>query len=74
MKRIEEQAKRLDQEYQGIAQLFHQFCQQAGGLAEQYHFFSWPDYEETPPLFAQTVTCCWNPVGCWMTHQGCCSN
>ena len=50
MKRIEEQAKRLDQEYQGIAQLFHQFCQQAGGLAEQYHFFSWPDYEETPPL------------------------
>ena len=25
MKRIEEQAKRLDQEYQGIAQLFHQF-------------------------------------------------
>lgn len=33
MKRIEEQAKRLDLEYQGIAQLFDQFCQQAGGLA-----------------------------------------
>lgn len=30
MKRIEEQAKRLDLEYQGIAQLFDQFCQQAG--------------------------------------------
>jgi len=50
MKRIEEQAKRLDQEYQGIAQLFDQFCQQAGGLAEQYHFFNWPDFEDTPPL------------------------
>ncbi|MCX7133990.1 hypothetical protein [Aeromonas sp.] len=50
MKRIEEQAKRLDQEYQAIAQLFDQFCQQAGVLAEQYHFFNWPDYEDTPPL------------------------
>ncbi|WAG11597.1 hypothetical protein NRZ32_00075 [Aeromonas dhakensis] len=50
MKRIEEQARRLDQEYQGIAQLFDQFCQQAGTLAEQYHFFNWPDYEDTPPL------------------------
>ncbi|WP_439843239.1 hypothetical protein [Aeromonas taiwanensis] len=50
MKRIEEQAKRLDQEYQEIAQLFDQFCQQAGALAERYHFFSWPDYEESPPL------------------------
>ncbi|MGY3893188.1 hypothetical protein [Aeromonas enterica] len=50
MKRIEEQARRLDQEYQEIAQLFDQFCQQAGGLAEQYHFFNWPDYEDTPPL------------------------
>ncbi len=50
MKRIEEQAKRLDQEYQEIAQLFDQFSQQAGALAERYHFFSWPDYEESPPL------------------------
>lgn len=50
MKRIEEQARRLDQEYQGIAQLFDQFCQQAGVLAERYHFFNWPDYEESPPL------------------------
>lgn len=50
MKRIEEQARRLDQEYQEIAQLFDQFCQQAGTLAEQYHFFNWPDYEDTPPL------------------------
>ncbi|WP_421184652.1 hypothetical protein [Aeromonas hydrophila] len=50
MKRIEEQARRLDQEYQEIAQLFDQFCQQAGALAEQYHFFNWPDYEDTPPL------------------------
>ncbi|MGY3959710.1 hypothetical protein [Aeromonas popoffii] len=50
MKRIEEQAKRLDQEYQAIALLFDQFCQQAGLLAEQYHFFNWPDYEDTPPL------------------------
>ncbi|MBX9566405.1 hypothetical protein FKF78_14085 [Aeromonas hydrophila] len=50
MKRIEEQARRLDLEYQEIAQLFDQFCQQAGTLAEQYHFFNWPDYEDTPPL------------------------
>ena len=48
MKRIEEQARRLDQEYQGIAQLFDQFCQQAGVLAERYHFFNWPDYEGRP--------------------------
>ncbi|MGH1410153.1 MAG: hypothetical protein ACRAUW_11615 [Aeromonas sp.] len=50
MKRIEEQARRLDQEYQAIGQLFEQFCQQAGALAEQYHFFNWPDYEDSPPL------------------------
>ncbi|MFH7527429.1 hypothetical protein ACK32A_16435 [Aeromonas enteropelogenes] len=50
MKRIEEQARQLDQEYQAIAQLFDQFCQQAGTLAEQYQFFSWPDYEDSPPL------------------------
>lgn len=50
MKRIEEQARRLDQEYQAIAQLFDQFCQRAGGLADQYRFFKWPDYEDTPPL------------------------
>ncbi|MEZ6966568.1 MULTISPECIES: hypothetical protein [Aeromonas] len=50
MNRIEEQARQLDQEYQAIAQLFDQFCQQAGTLAEQYQFFSWPDYEDSPPL------------------------
>ena len=50
MKRIEEQAQLLDQEYQGIALLFDQFCQRAGTLAKQYKFFSWPDYEDTPPL------------------------
>ncbi|MGL5294076.1 MAG: hypothetical protein ACRDBT_12755 [Aeromonas sp.] len=50
MKKIEEQARRLDQEYLAIEQLFEQFCQQAGGLAEQYHFFNWPDYEDSPPL------------------------
>jgi hypothetical protein len=50
MKRIEEQARRLDQEYQAIAQLFDHFCQRAGALAEQYSFFKWPDYEDTPPL------------------------
>ncbi|MGY3945530.1 hypothetical protein [Aeromonas tecta] len=49
MTRINEQAKRLDGEYLAISQLFDQFCQQAGGLAEQYSFFNWPDYEETPP-------------------------
>lgn len=50
MARIEEQAKRLDADYLAISQLFDQFCQQAGSLAEQYHFFNWPDYEDTPPL------------------------
>lgn len=50
MKRIEEQAQLLDLEYQGIALLFDQFCQRAGTLAKQYKFFSWPDYEDTPPL------------------------
>lgn len=50
MTRIDEQAKRLDEEYLAISQLFDQFCQRAGALAEQYHFFKWPDYEDTPPL------------------------
>lgn len=50
MTRIDEQARRLDEEYLAISQLFDQFCQQAGALAEQYHFFNWPDYEDTPPL------------------------
>lgn len=50
MKRIEEQAQRLDREYQGIGQLFDQFCQRAGALSKQYRFFNWPDYEDTPPL------------------------
>lgn len=50
MKRIEEQAKLLDQEYQGIGLLFDQFCQRAGALSKQYKFFNWPDYEDTPPL------------------------
>ncbi|MGY3869365.1 hypothetical protein ACW5W4_07475 [Aeromonas crassostreae] len=50
MKSIDEQARRLDREYLAIGQLFDQFCQQGGALAEQYHFFSWPDYEETPPM------------------------
>lgn len=50
MTRMDEQARQLDREYQAINQLFDQFCQLAGALAEQYHFFSWPDYEETPPL------------------------
>ncbi|MCS3460561.1 hypothetical protein [Aeromonas sp. BIGb0445] len=50
MTRIEEHARQLDREYQALNQLFNQFCQLAGALAEQYHFFSWPDYEETPPL------------------------
>ncbi|MGL4250282.1 MAG: hypothetical protein ACRCR1_06485 [Aeromonas sp.] len=50
MTKIEEQARRIDQEYQAIGLLFDQFCQQAGALAEQYHFFSWPDYEDSPPL------------------------
>lgn len=50
MMRIDEQARRLDQEYLAISQLFDQFCQRAGALAEQYHFFKWPDYEDTPPL------------------------
>lgn len=49
MTRIDEQARRLDEEYQAISQLFDQFCQQAGALAEQYRFLKWPDYEETPP-------------------------
>lgn len=50
MKRIEEQAQRLDREYQGIGLLFEQFCQRAGALSKQYRFFNWPDYEDTPPL------------------------
>ena len=50
MTRIDEQAKRLDKEYQAISQLFDQFCLRAGTLAEQYRFFKWPDYEDTPPL------------------------
>lgn len=50
MTRIDEQARRLDEEYLAISQLFDQFCQRAGALAEQYHFFKWPDYEDTPPL------------------------
>ncbi|MGL4715295.1 MAG: hypothetical protein ACRCWL_05235 [Aeromonas sp.] len=49
MNKIEKQARQLDHEYQCIGQLFDQFCQQAGALAEQYHFFNWPDYEESPP-------------------------
>ncbi|MGL5815152.1 MAG: hypothetical protein ACRCYW_17765 [Aeromonas sp.] len=50
MTRIEDQAKRLDADYLALSQLFDQFCQLAGSLAEQYHFFNWPDYEDTPPL------------------------
>ena len=49
MKSIEEQASRLDKEYLAITQLFDPFCQQAGVLAEQYHFFCWPDDEEARP-------------------------
>lgn len=63
MKRIEEQARRLDQEYQAIGQLFDQFCQQAGALAEQYHFFNWPDYEDSPPL-SRAFTLLGNPASC----------
>ncbi len=61
MKRIEEQARRLDLEYQEIAQLFDQFCQQAGTLAEQYHFFNWPDYEDTRPSPGPSP--CWGATG-----------
>ncbi|EOD55063.1 hypothetical protein [Aeromonas molluscorum] len=49
MKSIEEQASRLDKEYLAITLLFDQFCQQAVVLAEQYHFFCWPDDEEARP-------------------------
>ena len=47
---IDERARRLDREFLAICQLFDQFCQQGGTLAEQYRFFGWPDYEETPPM------------------------
>ncbi|MFM4825262.1 hypothetical protein ACEUDJ_10095 [Aeromonas bivalvium] len=50
MTSIDERARGLDRDYLAICQLFDQFCQQGGSLAEQYHFFRWPDYEETPPM------------------------
>lgn len=50
MPSIDERARGLDRDYLAICQLFDQFCQQGGSLAEQYHFFGWPDYEETPPM------------------------
>ena len=62
MKRIEEQAKRLDLEYQGIAQLFDQFCQQAGSQSSITSSIG-PTLKTRRPSAGPSP--CWeNPVSC----------